>query len=185
MKTVDFSVRESEPPSRPELLLRPLYFVVLYVMFYLVSIVLSVFLAANFLLVLLFGRRSHKLTKAIALAGAGFLARSLAYLWAATDERPQVAGAGATRSVEFSWQYYPRASRRELLIRAALSPLLWLLVLVEASIITFLAPVQAIFILVFGRRQKDLARWAVAVARLFAQAYCYAFLVTDERPILS
>ena len=148
LKTVDFSVREFEPPSRPELLLRPLYFVVLYVMFYLVSIVLSVFLAANFLLILLFGRRSHKLTKTIALAGAGFLARSLAYLWAATDERPQVAGTGATRSTAYTWQYYPQSSRRELLIRLVLSPLLWILVIIEASIVTFLAPVQAIFILV-------------------------------------
>lgn len=186
MMTVEFSLRQTTPAPRWELLVRPLYFFPFYVMLFISLIPLAVFFAANLLLAFLFRRRDSRMTKVLAIAGAGYLARALSYFWCAIDERPSLVPLEETEHTGFSYKYREKASVFEVIVRVILVPVYSAVALALFLAGTFvILPLQALSILLLGQRNRVLFALSQATARALCEIYCYALIVTDERPFLS
>jgi hypothetical protein len=185
MQSVSFEIRDRGDPSRWEIIVRFLFLIPLYVMFTISLVILLLFIASNFFLTLLFGKRSRKLTEVTAKS-AGYVARAFSYFWGATDERPPLTLLEYAPLTDFRWSYKERAYRRELPWRILLFPVYafaaLVIVLFGTCVVGFL---QLLLILLFGKRQRGLASLAEDGARLLCQIYCYVFLVSDERPWFS
>ncbi len=185
MISVEFDLSDHDKPSRLELLVRVLFFFPVYIMFTMSTGVLAIFYLANFVLVLILGKRSRKLSD-LTVHTAAYLGWALSYFWCATDSRPGLVPILDTMHAGFRYNYKERAYRHELLIRLVLSPIYLVLFVLSFAIgFLILMPLSALIILLAGSRIKGLASLSAQGANACTQMWCYLFLATDERPFLS
>ncbi len=89
MQTVKVEINNKEPASRKEILVRIVYWIPLFIVAYILSIIAGVVWIVNLLTIIILGKRILGVNR-FAILSVEYCAKVSAYMILATDERPPI-----------------------------------------------------------------------------------------------